>query len=560
MMIGKASRSGALLVALKIALISTSHAAIYYVDYASGSDSRTGLTESQAWKRCPGDPGAAGVARTTQLAPGDTVRFRRGVSYVGTVDLNWSGSAGKPITYDGNAWGSGERAIITTRNTTIWGFNTQDNARNWLVLANLDFYDIGGIADNHPLWTTPDPNNYANRLTSVPNGLAIRLHGGGTDIVVRNCRFREIGQWIPKKPVASEAQITGYGISLEDNSRVLISNCEFTRMSTPISIKARKQALDVTVADCEIHDYVRWGIDVAPRASGAKFRNITVLRTTIRDYHQYDADNWKAWGEKPHTDGIFFRSAIYDSIWENILVDQCHFYADEYGPTIGGSASVFFAEGASGTVRNSVFTGKRHGMGDIAVAGRLATTQKQVVYIHNNTFFGMTRPVCIRKESSTRRQVHILNNIMYRPTTAYHHIFCEDLKNIAEMDYNQYYGDNTEARTPIIGGVLDENASNYNLAALRNIGFDKNGFWAHPSFVRMSYSVITEASKNDLHLTDKAPAIGRGKNLSYLFGVDHDAKGRPSSGKWTIGAYEKAGESVEPSVPSAPQNLRLVGW
>src|SRR5690606_29440618 len=148
MIMRRPHRFGALLLALQFVLISAAHAAVYYVDFANGSDSRNGLSEAQAWKRAPGDPAASGVAASTKLAPGDTVRFRRGVTYNGTVNLNWSGSSGKPITYDGNAWGSGARAVITTRNGNIFGFDTRDTARNWLVITGLDFYDIGGIADD----------------------------------------------------------------------------------------------------------------------------------------------------------------------------------------------------------------------------------------------------------------------------------------------------------------------------------------------------------------------------------------------------------------------------
>lgn len=102
------------LVLLAILGVSMVHGATYHVDHAQGDDARDGLTPEQAWKRCPGDPQAAGVAATTALAPGDTVRFKGGVVYHGSIALTVSGAADQPITLDGNVdgtWGTGMAVI-----------------------------------------------------------------------------------------------------------------------------------------------------------------------------------------------------------------------------------------------------------------------------------------------------------------------------------------------------------------------------------------------------------------------------------------------------------------
>jgi hypothetical protein len=48
------------------------------------------------------------------LMPGDTVLFRAGVVYRGSIEIKASGAPGKPITYSGQGWGTG-RAIISGR-------------------------------------------------------------------------------------------------------------------------------------------------------------------------------------------------------------------------------------------------------------------------------------------------------------------------------------------------------------------------------------------------------------------------------------------------------------
>jgi len=86
-------------------------AATYYVDYAAGSDSQSGLEQGKAWKHSPGDPQAKGVAAAAELNPGDVVQFRAGVVYRGNVVVPASGSEKQPIVFRGRGWGEG-RAIL----------------------------------------------------------------------------------------------------------------------------------------------------------------------------------------------------------------------------------------------------------------------------------------------------------------------------------------------------------------------------------------------------------------------------------------------------------------
>ena len=104
--------------ALAFALLFLSQAVVtaktYFVDFTSGSNSNSGLSEGSAWKHCPGDASASGVPAATLLQAGDVIRFKGGVRYQGTIGLLWSGSASAGrITYDGGSWGA-QRAIITT--------------------------------------------------------------------------------------------------------------------------------------------------------------------------------------------------------------------------------------------------------------------------------------------------------------------------------------------------------------------------------------------------------------------------------------------------------------
>jgi hypothetical protein len=63
----------------------------YYVDSQDGNDSNTGLSQNQAWRSLE-------KVDNTKLYPGDSVRFKRGVEFTGTLYINNSGNTDNYIT------------------------------------------------------------------------------------------------------------------------------------------------------------------------------------------------------------------------------------------------------------------------------------------------------------------------------------------------------------------------------------------------------------------------------------------------------------------------------
>ena len=83
---------------------SDSNGRVFYVDSASGNDAKSGDSESNAWKS---------IARVNsqELQPGDTVMFKRGQSYDGSLELTSSGTESHPINFD--AYGSGSIPVFS---------------------------------------------------------------------------------------------------------------------------------------------------------------------------------------------------------------------------------------------------------------------------------------------------------------------------------------------------------------------------------------------------------------------------------------------------------------
>jgi len=111
-------------------------AATYYIDFANGDDSAAGRSPESAWKHAPGDSNATGGPAAAKLEPGDTLLFKGGVAYRGSIRISVSGAAGKPITLDGNTAGTfGQGRAILDGGTVI---------ENWQRVQSPE--DAGGNA------------------------------------------------------------------------------------------------------------------------------------------------------------------------------------------------------------------------------------------------------------------------------------------------------------------------------------------------------------------------------------------------------------------------------
>lgn len=125
-----------------VLLIQSVFAAQYYVDFDGGNNASAGTSTGTAWKHSPGDANATGTAASTTPAAGDTINFKGGVRYLGTITIAWSGTSGNQITFEGSpsGWGTG-RAIMdgSVAFTNTW---TQATTTN----------EVGGNANFASMW------------------------------------------------------------------------------------------------------------------------------------------------------------------------------------------------------------------------------------------------------------------------------------------------------------------------------------------------------------------------------------------------------------------------
>ncbi len=130
-------------------------ATTYYVDFADGDNSADGQSPQSAWKHAPGDPNATDNPAAVDLQGGDTVIFRGGVAYHGSLRIEASGEPGNPITYDANTQGTfGQDRAILDGGRVVEGWQRAQSADEvggnprWQEIFYADFdLDISSNVD-----------------------------------------------------------------------------------------------------------------------------------------------------------------------------------------------------------------------------------------------------------------------------------------------------------------------------------------------------------------------------------------------------------------------------
>lgn len=518
-------------------------ATVYHVDFENGSDSNDGLSGDRAFKCCPGDNSASAKAALCELKAGDTVIFKGGAVYRGTIRLKSSGNDGHAIVYDGNSngkWGQG-RAIINNGNSPdlTYGFYTKESIRN-VTIKNFVFTRIGGYAE----WP---PSGYSCANPAPPRrGIGIDAQAGGSNLLIEDCLFQEIGEWRNTSPASLET-IAGSGISLQDQTGgVLIRRCEFTRLQTGVSVKAsgKSKISGIEIADSDFHNHLAWAIDVGVRGANARVEKILIRNNKIHDYAEFDSVNWRGCGEKPHTDGIFLRANYDYGTFEDITVAGNEFY--NVSNAGGGTAAIYLFAGPSASIYNNTFINTLHPRTIFLFGGARRGASEQTVRIYNNTFFNNKTAIGLASGPAHPLNpsfISIKNNIFYDVRDGDSYGFCiniEDLnaQDIDELDSNVYF---TNIRS---GSIMKWTGhANYTFHQLRSCSRSQNckkweskGIYADPQFMDVTQGLGAQCDRNDLRLTGGSPARASGEDLSGFF--RSDKSGTPRTAPWSAGAYE----------------------
>jgi len=480
--------------------IHDAHAGAYYVDFANGDDSQNGLTPTQCFKHCPGDSNAVSAALRTRPQAGDTLFFRGGVVYHGTISIPWSGKKNKPIMYDGNSnaqWGW-DKAIIDGDNKRYNGFFSDAKHLSDIVIRNFEIR-----------------NCPANVKASWAGGKGIFLNNC-TVCTIINCAVHDIGY--SKNDGALVP--SGTGIKLVRADFCTVSSCDITCCGeSGIAIDGSNNCL---IVNNNIHDFITWGIDVSA-SSRLSFKNV-IAQNTVHDLYQFDHGFYKGQGDPPHTDYVFIRKADGFRPSHNI-VEKNLFYNNRDFNDFGGTAMTFLSYADSTVIRNNVYS-NAHSYSACFFGWTSEGTQ-----FYNNTVYS-PKTSAVRLE--TKGNTDIRNNIFIGASSI---ITFEDSldENNLTVNNNMYcmpQDDKCFARaTPYQG---------WNFRAWQARGYDANSrvlpLSADFKFIHEN-GYPTQCQFMDLRPSLKSPCIGKGIVLNG-FSDDKNNIAR-SSQAWDIGAFQR---------------------
>ncbi len=515
-------------------------ATIYYIDYASGSDSNTGTAPGTPFKHCPGDPAATDNAASTSLAAGDRVIFKGGVTYQnpGGIPLRYGGTGDSDavrVIYDGDSgtyaprWGSGTgRAIISGNNVASSIFNVV-RGRSYITLNYLDMGNLTKAVNSYASIIEGADVSDANYI-KVSNNL---LHDAGNLGVLADGTWDPAG-WGESKCIVFESS----NWIIDNNS---LSNCG------RIGIYWASGASNNEIKYNLITDATSWGMGIANTS------NFTMANNNIHHNTIYNVS--KVYEQlPPHNNGIMmFTQIIATAKIDNTSIHHNYFYND-FTPNIvgGGTGSITFQANDNGNIisnshiYNNVFVNLAPtAYLNLSVWGE--TARMDNIHIYNNSFYVNNNLMqgCISLSAGPvsgrirMSGVYIKNNSCYASRMM---IATPDYRNTwtgEEIDYNNWYS--VELSDPFA-----INDSRKTWAHWQSAGYDLNGYGGKSNPL---YTDVTHPPYN-LKTQSGSPCIDHGIALPSPYNSDYSDVSRPKGAGWDIGAYERSGSGRKPLPPA----------
>jgi len=208
-----------------LAITSNSMAATYYIDYQNGSDSNSGITKSEPWKR---QPYMAGWSGSYSHSAGDIFVFKGGVTWAAacfqmtiaaggtseaqdeyTVDETWydGGSYTAPVFDGENSLGSGEYLI------------RDDTGHGYVTFKGIKIIDVGisGVPEAYVFKVVLAEGQIYEDLEIIGyTKYGIVLNYGNTTITngpkIRNCKISHFSTAIA---VGNSGTVTNHVKNLE---------------------------------------------------------------------------------------------------------------------------------------------------------------------------------------------------------------------------------------------------------------------------------------------------------------------------------------------------------
>jgi len=519
----------------------------YYIDYDSGDDTNNGTSDATPWKHHPWDTNATDTADGTTLAAGDICYFKKGVTYVGALPAEDSGSEKESGT-DGVVSASG---LVFTSDTATFQTNSVQ-AGDYIYINGEGVVEIS-VVDSETQLTLSSACVFKNR-TSVPylimNPIKLTISdswGSGTAKIQGQITTTSREYiWIEGNS-SNELQLTktnGYGIyanngsvltgfvfkdfdiydtDSDDQAGIYLRNVKYTLIDgVEISyvgdidatlgddgITTATSAQYTTVQACEIHHNGDDGIHMAPaQDSYIQFCTIHHPAPDAGDVHP-DAI---ATSHTSNFDLTIRFNTIYDC---RNPTDLEHLNLEMYGNIIydtsvgsPGNHAIRTKLGVTGKIYNNIIAWNNYAIYSYDTSGAL-DIQNNIFWENGDQNAGQE----LRLNDGDTCKYNIYHRIDLLPT--------DDVVNYNGTNYTL-----DEFKAANLGPGNDNGTGS--LARTPNI----------TDYTAQVFTDETRGSQDFTPHSSSSPQVGSGADLGSPYDMDILKVTRPQGVGWDIGAYE----------------------
>lgn len=161
----------------------------YYLDAREGNDANDGLSACHAWK-------SLSRVKSLVLRPGDSLLLRRGVTFVGKLEIQAHGTSAHRVVID--AYGKGKKPCVTAPDSSLYAVSVSNS--DYVTLRNLEVVNTGSERMANRTGVKVSCRDYgvshgilldALEIHDV-NGSLVKREGGGSGILIES-KWRKNG-------------------------------------------------------------------------------------------------------------------------------------------------------------------------------------------------------------------------------------------------------------------------------------------------------------------------------------------------------------------------------
>ncbi|MFK7694330.1 right-handed parallel beta-helix repeat-containing protein [Paenibacillus sp. HJGM_3] len=490
----------------------------YYVDSAGGNDANAGTSAGAAWKTLD-------KVNAITFQPGDTILFKAGGVWTGTLSPQGSGSAGSPIKID--MYGTGSKPLIAGAGaaSAIYFYNQEQ----W-ELRNLEITNDAATA-------------------GVRRGIHLDGSSGTwtNPKVYQHFVFENLDIHNVKGNVGSD---------YAHNGGIIVWG---TAWDYHVS--------DVTINNCKIYTVDSVGIYL----NGAQTKYSTGLKVTNNLIYDVAADGAFVLNT---TNGLIENNIVHDThvrasgyhvpLWVFAAKNNVIQFNEVYNTAAGGDAMAFDADyNSDGTIIQYNYSHNNAGGGFLVVNDGTKTsnfnTNAVVRYNISQNDSG-----AVFNFNGTPDTTYVYNNTVYLPRTSQSKVI--NHSNWGGYAKNTYFYNNI---------IYNLGSGGYTFATSTNNVFEHNVFYgnhpatepadpykitADPQLASPNSGGIGKTTLAGYQLLNTSPAIGAGKVITNNGGRDYYGNPVSATAAPNIGAYGGPGLDPNnlPPLPSPPPDVNLL--